>query len=102
MKPASRMSPALNGRTALQLFKCGNTVEIRHGIMFDFYPGLPHIIYYRMYLSMYRPMAQSNSMSSLEALIQAAQYLEENGRKYLVSEACVVDPPPPCHSWYKG
>lgn len=27
-------------------------------------------------------MAQSNSMSSLEALIQAAQYLEENGRKY--------------------
>ena len=31
-------------------------------------------------------MAQSNSsMSSLEALIQAAQYLEENGRKYVVS-----------------
>jgi len=26
-------------------------------------------------------MAQSGSMSSLEALIQAAQYLEENGRK---------------------
>ena len=27
-------------------------------------------------------MAQSSSMSSLEALIQAAQYLEENGREY--------------------
>ena len=36
-------------------------------------------------------MAQSNSLSSLEALIQAAQYLEENGRECLVRDAC-VDP----------
>ena len=37
------MSPALNGNSALLRFERSNTVEIRNGIMFDFYPGLPHI-----------------------------------------------------------
>ena len=37
------MSPALNGSTALQRFKCNNTVQISSGIMFDFYPGLPQL-----------------------------------------------------------
>ena len=40
---AAHMSPALNGSTALQHFKCGNMVEIRNGITSDFYPGLPHM-----------------------------------------------------------
>ena len=38
------MSRTLNGSTALQRFEHGNTVEIRDGIMFDFYLGLPHVI----------------------------------------------------------
>ena len=33
------MSPALNGSSALQHFKRSNAIEIRNGIMFDFYPG---------------------------------------------------------------
>ena len=37
------MSPALNGSFVLQHFERGNAIEIRNGIMFDFYPGLPHI-----------------------------------------------------------
>ena len=37
-------SPTLNGSSVLQLFEHGNTVEIRHGIMFDFYLGLPLMI----------------------------------------------------------
>ena len=37
------MSPALNGSTALQRFEHNNAVDIRNGIMFDFYPGLPHV-----------------------------------------------------------
>ena len=41
----AHMSPALNGSTALQHFERGNAVKIRNGIMFDFYPGLPHILY---------------------------------------------------------
>ena len=40
---AARMSPALNGSTALQHFERGNAVEIHNGIMFNFYPGLPHM-----------------------------------------------------------
>jgi len=39
------MRPALNGSSALQRFERSNASEIRNGIMFDFYPGLPHITY---------------------------------------------------------
>ena len=38
-----RMGPTFNGRSALQRFERGNAIEIRNGIMFDFYLGLPHI-----------------------------------------------------------
>ena len=37
------MSHALNGSSMLEHFKRSNTTEIHNGIMFDFYPGLPHI-----------------------------------------------------------
>ena len=35
------MSPTLNGSSALECFK--HAIEICNGIMFDFYPGLPHM-----------------------------------------------------------
>ena len=38
------MSPVLNGSSALQWFECSNAIEIHNRIMFDFYPGLPHIV----------------------------------------------------------
>ena len=37
------MSLALNRGSALKCFERGNTMEICNGIMFNFYPGLPHI-----------------------------------------------------------
>ena len=37
------MSPALNGSSALQHFERSNAIEIRNGIMFNFYPGLPYM-----------------------------------------------------------
>ena len=37
------MSPTLNGSSVLQCFEHSNAIEIRNGIMFDFYPGLPQI-----------------------------------------------------------
>ena len=40
------MSPALNGSSAIQRFKHSNVLEIREGITFDFYTGLPHILYF--------------------------------------------------------
>ena len=38
------MSPALNGSSALERFERGNEIEILNGIMFDFYPRLPHLL----------------------------------------------------------
>ena len=38
------MSPTLNGSSALEHFERGNVIEIRNGIIFDFCPGLPHIL----------------------------------------------------------
>ena len=40
----ARMSPALNGSSAIQRFERSNAIEICNGITFDFYTGLPHII----------------------------------------------------------
>ena len=37
------MSPALNGSSALECFERSNMNKICNGIMFDFYPGLPHM-----------------------------------------------------------
>ena len=43
------MSPTLNGSSVLQCFEHGNTVKIHNGIMFDFYPGLPHMMFRIVY-----------------------------------------------------
>ena len=37
------MSPAPSRSLALSRVKLGNALEIRDRIIFDFYPGLPHI-----------------------------------------------------------
>ena len=52
------MSPAHNGSTALQRFESSNKFAIRNGIMFNFYPGLPHILIvaqFRIQLAMIQP-----------------------------------------------
>ena len=38
------MSPTLNGSSAIRRFERSVAIEIRDGITFDFYLGLPHII----------------------------------------------------------
>ena len=37
------MSPALNRSSAIRRFEGSNAIEIRDGITFDFYMGLPHM-----------------------------------------------------------
>jgi len=37
------MSPTLNGSSVLERFKRSSAIEIHNRIMFNFYPGLPHI-----------------------------------------------------------
>ena len=36
------MSPVLNGSSAIRHFEGSDAIEIRNGITFDFYTGLPH------------------------------------------------------------
>ena len=36
-------SPAVNGSSTLERFERSNAIEIRNGIIFNFYPGLPHM-----------------------------------------------------------
>ena len=37
------MGPALNRSSAIRRFEGSNAIEIRNGITFDFYTGLPHM-----------------------------------------------------------
>ena len=49
----ARMSPALNGNSAIRHFKHSDAIEIRDGIIFDFYMGLSHMYVYIISLSVY-------------------------------------------------
>ena len=37
------MSSAVNGSSAPEHFERGSVIEIRNGMMLDFYPGRPHL-----------------------------------------------------------
>ena len=39
----ARMSPVLNGSSAIRRFEGNDAIEIRDGITFNLYTGLPHI-----------------------------------------------------------
>ena len=39
----ARMSPALNGSSAVRHFEGNDAIEICDGMTFDFYTGLPHM-----------------------------------------------------------
>ena len=61
-----RMSPALNISSALQLFERSNAIEIRNGIMFDFYPGLPHMHHSASYTcSLFYPVRHSSNLDNV-------------------------------------
>ena len=52
------MSPALSRSLALQHVKLSDALEIREGIIFDFYPGLPHM--YVAYICCMTQVNQAN------------------------------------------
>ena len=39
----ARLSPALNGSSEIRRFERSDAIEIRNGIIFNFYTGLPHM-----------------------------------------------------------
>ena len=48
----AHMSPALNGSSAIRRFEHSDAIEIRNGIIFDFYTGLSHMAFC-VYLGVY-------------------------------------------------
>ena len=60
------MNPALNGSSALEHFEHSSAIEIRNGILFNFYPGLPHV-YYRY--------AQSTDAICTTSIVHEARYV---------------------------
>ena len=48
------MNPTLNRSSALQRVKLSDALEIRNGIIFDFYSGLPHMIQVQYALLWYK------------------------------------------------
>ena len=44
----SAFEPALNGSSEISRFQRGDAIEIRNGITFVFYPGLPHVVHVYM------------------------------------------------------
>ena len=66
------MSPTLNGSSAIRRFEGNDAIEIRNGITFEFYTGLPHMyihweyglhVYTRCVLSL--PLLPPNTHSPL-------------------------------------
>ena len=53
------ISPALNRSSAIRRFEGNDAIEIRDGITFDFYTGLPHIILHEIFVSIIMCTAQS-------------------------------------------
>ena len=49
------MSPALNGSSAIQRFERNNAIQIRDRITFDFYTGLPHMMYCDLVKGLVKP-----------------------------------------------
>ena len=44
------MSHGLDGSSALRRFKGSDMIEIHDGITFDFYTGLPHVLFFSKFL----------------------------------------------------
>ena len=64
------MSPALNGSSAIRQFEGSNAVQIRDGITFNFYTGLPH-----MYLFVVLSNVSFNQCNSMHASHKISLYI---------------------------
>ena len=62
--PYRRMSPALNKSSVLKCFEHDNEIEIRNGIMFNFYLGLPHMCIQYKIVILYRSGALCRTLSN--------------------------------------
>ena len=67
----ARMNPALNRSSAIRRFEHSNAIEIRDGITFDFYTGLPHMHTYHQYTITLAQNKQEILIQTSPVLVQA-------------------------------
>ena len=67
----------------LLCFECGNAIELRNGMMFDFYPGLPHIAKACLLL-----LVCFHNLGKVEGM--AAESSRSLKRASLIDTACTV------------
>ena len=87
------MSPALNGSSEIQRFEHAYAIEIRDGIMFVFYPGLPHVVLpaipFTAYLHKWPTVASRDASGlSLQEHMMLKQFTinhNQNGSEHITS-----------------
>ena len=91
------MTPTGNGSTVLQHFECGNAIELCNRIMFNFYPGLPHMYTY-MYtysFTIYTCTPSSFLLLIPHTLMCCHSFLIFPPPSSLFSPSSLPPPPPP-------
>ena len=68
------MSPALNGSSEIWRFEPAYAIEIRDGIMFVFYPGLPHIEFHKNIAQHVREKTRCELRSPVKMMIFLFQF----------------------------
>ena len=92
------MSPTLSRSSALQRVKFSDALEIRNGIIFDFYSGLPHIVlfprsspqhYTTLYVkyTMYNPITVASFPGHSKILSQLSPQLRDKIWEWSGNEA---------------
>ena len=72
----ARLSPALNGSSEIRRFEHSEPIEIRIGIISDFYTGLPHVHEENMLQYMY--MKRHKVCDVIYMYITSYMYLEKS------------------------
>ena len=70
----SMYEPHLNRSSALLCFERDNVVEIRKGIMLDFYLGLPHVNNYKNYVQQVQKVMASKGYELNVAKLEVLHY----------------------------
>ena len=69
----------------LQRFECRNMVDVRNGIMFDFYPGLPHMCMIHVIVYLWHVCVDQNMLHTTFATIRQLCILFQRCCNYIVS-----------------
>ena len=88
----AHMSPTLNGSFALECFERGNAIKIRNGMMFNFYPGLPHMHNYMQYwiLDLVKESLLAEKRFAGKPVLMNSKQVARNRRRWYMSPSFLL------------